>query len=193
MSEPVMQDSLVELCRAGDEDAARVLVDQYIDRLVALARRRLKRRLHRRLDAEDIVQSVFRTFFGRIKEGQFQIASQDDLCKLLMRITVHKTLRLVAYHQADKRAAGREIELGGDTPEALLEVIGREPSPAAAAAFIDQLEQFLAKLQPDERIILEMKLQDYSNAEIAAALKTYDRKIRRVIERIRSLAAAEGI
>src|SRR6516165_4467626 len=95
--------SSLDRWRAGNEGAARELFDTYVERLVALARRRISQRLAGRVDPEDIVQSVFRTFFHRAKEGQFRFEEQDDLCKLLMRITVHKTLRKVAFHKAAKR------------------------------------------------------------------------------------------
>src|SRR6516164_7022781 len=108
MSESPEDKVLVELWRAGDENAARQLFDAYAERLVALARRRISPRLASRVDPEDVVQSVFRTFFGRLKEGRFKLEHQDDLCKLLVRITVHKTLRQVAFHQAAKRRLGSE-------------------------------------------------------------------------------------
>lgn len=184
--------SLLEQWRAGDEDAARQLFDIYVERLVALARRRISQRLASRVDAEDIVQSVFRTFFGRARQGQFKVEDQDDLCKLLMRITVHKTLRQVAYHKAAKRDPGHEMGQSEHSTEMLMELLDREPTPDAEAAFIDQLETFLGTLRPEERTILEMRMQGYTNEEIAKKLDIYDRKIRRVIERIRG-QAKEGL
>src|SRR6516165_11516048 len=103
--------------RAGDPEAARQLVDQYLDRLVAVARRRISQRLASRVDPEDIVQSVFRTFFCRAKQGKFQIKDQDDLCKLLMRITVHKVLKQVEHHTAGKRDPHMETEQGNRSLE----------------------------------------------------------------------------
>jgi RNA polymerase sigma-70 factor (ECF subfamily) len=192
MSEQPQERDLVDLWRAGDEQAARQLFDNYVDRLVALARRRISQRLASRLDPEDIVQSVFRTFFGRLKKGQFSFAEQDDLCKLLVRITVHKSLQQVAFHKAAKRDPNHETCQGEQSQERLMELLDREPSPEDAVAFIDQLQQFLAKLRPQERQILEMRLQGFSNDEIAKELSIYDRKIRRVIERIRALAEHES-
>src|SRR5438034_4074023 len=62
MPDPMDSLILADLCRSGDPEAARQLFEQYVDRLVALARRRLSRNLAGRVDPEDIVQSVFRTF-----------------------------------------------------------------------------------------------------------------------------------
>jgi len=192
MAEPPLDRVLMDLWRGGDEAAARKLFDTYVERLVALARRRISQRLAARVDPEDVVQSVFRTFFHRVKEGQFSINDEDDLCKLLMRITVHKTLRQVAFHKAAKRNLGLEVDQGPDPQERLQELLGREPTTEDAVAFLDQLEHFLNRLRPQDRQILEMRLQGYSNEEIADKLGIYDRKIRRVIERIRGLAEQEG-
>jgi len=187
------EQALINLWRQGDEDAARQIVERYIDRLLLLARRRISQRLASRVDAEDIVQSVFRTFFHRVKDGQFTFAEQDDLCKLLVRITLHKTLRQVAFHKAAKRDPGLETDQGEHHREQLMALLDGEPTPEATVAFVDQLEHFLGQLQPQERQILEMRLQGYSNDEIAKQLNVYDRKIRRVIEHIRAVAEKEGL
>ena len=184
--------SLLDLWRAGDDKAARELFDRYADRLLALARRRLGQRLARRVDPEDIVQSVFRTFFARAKEGRFSIRDQDDLCKLLFRLTVHKTLRQVHHHRAAKRDFGQEVEPGREAP-AGAQPFDPEPTPEAVNTFLDQMDHFLRQLRPEERQILEMRLQGCSVPEIAKKLGTYERKVFRLLERIRSLAEREDL
>jgi RNA polymerase sigma factor (sigma-70 family) len=193
MAEPAEDKNLVSQFRKGDQDAARQIVDRYLERLLTLARRRISQRLASRVDPEDIVQSVFRTFFGRLKDGQFVFDDQDDLCKLLMRITLHKTLRQVAYHKAAKRDPSQETPHGEHHHEQLMAVFDEEPTQEATVAFLDQLEHFLGQLRPQEREILEMRLQGHSNEDIATKLGIYDRKIRRVIEHVRAIAQKEGL
>ncbi len=183
---------LVSRWRAGDQDAAKELFDRYASRLVALARKQISQRLASRVDPEDVVQSVFRSFFGRVKAGKFHIEEQDDLGKLLVRITVHKTLRKVEFHQAAKRDPRMEAVQGDFASDDLVQVLDREPSPEAVVAFVDQLDHFLSQLRPEERQILEMRFEGYSNGEITKKLGIYDRKIRRLIERVRGLAEQEG-
>jgi len=178
--------------RADDQEAARQLVDRYIDRLVALARRRISQRLASRLDPEDVVQSVFRTFFCHAKEGKFQIRDQDDLCKLLMRITVHKVLKQVEHHTAAKRDAHLETEQGNRTMDRMQELLSKDPTPEAQVMFIDQLEHVVAQLGPTPRKILEMRMQGYTEKEIAVQMNVSDRTIRRVLERVRGLADQAG-
>jgi len=146
-----------------------------------------------RIDAEDIVQSVFRTFFVRLKDGRFVFQEEDDLCKLLVRITLHKTLRQVAFHKAAKRDPNMESNQGEHHREQLLAVLDREPSAEDALAFEDELEKFLAPLSEQEQQIIRLRLQGFTNDEIAQQMGLYDRKIRRVMERVRQVAAEEGL
>lgn len=185
-------DDLIQRCRQGDQDAARQLVDAYVERLLPLARRRISQRLASRVDAEDIVQSVFRTFFTRLKDDKFEIRDQDDLFRLLVRITLHKTLRQIAHHKAAKRDPNQETGHSDSAYEQLLQILAHEPTPEDTVSFLDQLEHFMQQLPSDDRRILELRLEGYSTDEIAQQLGTYDRKIRRVLERIRELADRDG-
>src|SRR5262249_679829 len=187
------EQALINLWRQGNEDAARQIVERYIDRLLLLARRRISQPLPPRLHAQTLLQAVFRTFFVRGKDGQLTFPEQDVLCKLLVRLPLHKTLRQVAFHKAAKRDPGLETDQGEHHRERLMALLDGEPTPEATVAFVDQLEHFLSLLQPQERQILEMRLQGYSNDEIAKQLNVYDRKIRRVIEHIRAVAEKEGL
>jgi RNA polymerase sigma-70 factor (ECF subfamily) len=186
-------DELLARCRKGDQDAARELFESYLERLLPLARRRISQRLASRLDAEDVVQSVFRTFFVRLKDDRFNISDHDDLFRLLVRITVHKTLRQVAHHKAAKRDPNQEAAQSLEESDHMLQVLATEPTPEATVTFLDQLEHFLNLLQPIDRQILELRMQNYSTEEIAEKLGTYDRKVRRVLERIRDVAEQEGL
>jgi RNA polymerase sigma-70 factor (ECF subfamily) len=192
MSEATPDPPPLEALQTGDEEAARQLFDRYAAQLVLLARKRISQRLAARIDAEDIVQSVFRTFFHRCKQGQFHFEEPDDVCKLLARITVHKTFRQIAFHRRAKRDAGQEAPRGQDAQEMLMRLLTAEPTPEETSAFLDQLEHLLARLEPQERRILEMRMQGYATGEIAQELGIDERTIRRRMEHVRELAGDEG-
>src|SRR5687767_15004018 len=88
---------LIAAFKAGSESAARDLFDRYCERLMRLARKRIGHRMTSRVDPEDVIQSAFRTFFARVKNDEFSFEAEDDLFKLLVRLTVNKTLRQIAY------------------------------------------------------------------------------------------------
>jgi RNA polymerase sigma-70 factor (ECF subfamily) len=192
MAEKRHDQSLLDLWRAGNQEAARQLFERYADRLVALARRHINQRLARRVDPEDIVQSVFRTFFRRAQAGEIHLYDPDRLCALLARITVHKALDQISFHRAAKRDVNLDADSGPDH-DPVSQVLAQEPSPETVNLFLDQLEHFLARLGPAERQVLEMRMQGYGVEEIARQLGTYDRKIYRILERVRGLAEQEEI
>ncbi len=65
MIEPTNTESriLFQRSRGADTDAQRDLHDRYATRLLALVRARLNREFQARFDAEDVVNSAFRSFF----------------------------------------------------------------------------------------------------------------------------------
>src|SRR5260370_1136128 len=117
---------LLVRCRRGDQDAARLLFDGYFDRLLPLARRRIGQRLASRVDPEDIVQSVFFSFFAHLKEDRFPLVDHDGLFRLLVRMTECKTLKQVAHHTAYKRSPNHELSQDKNVHSQYLDVASRE-------------------------------------------------------------------
>jgi RNA polymerase sigma-70 factor (ECF subfamily) len=191
MSEnPTDDRELIAAFKAGSETAARQLFDRYCEKLMRLARRRIGQRMNTRVDPEDVIQSAFRTFFVHVRNDEFTFEAEDDLFKLLVRLTVNKALRQIAHHRAAKRDPGKEVNQGSTDNDILANLAGHEPSPEVEVAVLDELERFLAQLPEFDRKVLELKLQGHSTTEIAESLGSYDRKIRRVLERIE--AEAQG-
>jgi len=182
--------TLVDRYKAGSDTAAAELFDKYCERLLHMARRRIGQRLNSRLDPEDVLQSAFRTFFVRVKKDEFTFNNEDDLFKLLVRITVHKTLRQIAFHRAAKRNPNLETGNSDSAHEQLMQVTGSDPTPEAEVALIEHFEGLMKKLSEFDRQVLELKMQNYSSSEIAEKLGSYERKIRRSIEHVREVAEA---
>lgn len=65
--------SLMRRFRHGESDAATALYLRYARRLHVLARNKTGQDLQSRFDAEDVVQSVFRTFFRRVSDGSYDV------------------------------------------------------------------------------------------------------------------------
>src|SRR5262249_61199873 len=86
MAEDDRSGHLVARWREGDQQAAAELFRRYADRLVALAKSRLSQKMARRVDPEDVVQSVYRSFFAETKEGRYEFERGGDLWHLLVTI-----------------------------------------------------------------------------------------------------------
>jgi RNA polymerase sigma-70 factor (ECF subfamily) len=107
MSEPLQPSSsdhvLIHRFRMGDEDAALQLYYRYADRLLRLAAQNTPAELTPRFDPEDIVQSVFRTFFRRAAKGSYEAPEGDELWKLLLVMALNKVRARGAFHRSGKR------------------------------------------------------------------------------------------
>src|SRR4051794_29396276 len=94
--------------RNGDGTAAEELFARYAERLTRLARSRLSRRLAARVDAEDVLQSAYRSFFRLATAGEVVSHQSGDLWRLLVRITLRKVCRTARRHGAVCRSVDRE-------------------------------------------------------------------------------------
>src|SRR3954469_15267255 len=65
--------SLLARLRRGQQDAATQLYLRYAQRLRALVQARCSTQLAQRVEPDDIVQSVFRRFFQRAVQGDYDV------------------------------------------------------------------------------------------------------------------------
>jgi eukaryotic-like serine/threonine-protein kinase len=179
---------LLERFRDGDELAAEALFARHFDRLTALARSRLSTRLASRTDPEDIVMSVYRSFFIGARSGRFDISRGGDLWRLLAAITKYKLLRQARHHMADRRSVN--VEQPFDEQENGW-FVGRraDPSQEEAVALADELEWVLSQFDLFGRRVLELRLQGAELSEIAQDTGRSERTVRRTLARVRELIA----
>jgi RNA polymerase sigma factor (sigma-70 family) len=180
-------EALLARWQQGDQQAAEELFRRYKDRLIALASSRLSSKLSHRVDAEDVVQSAYRSFFRGARNGQYEVQCGDDLWQLLVVITLHKLQFQVRSHQARKRSAERDQHLG--TSDNLFglqaSLLARDPSPVEAASLADELEQLMRGLDPLQRRMVELRLQGCDLDEIATATERCQRTVRRTLDEIK--------
>lgn len=178
---------LIERWRAGDEQAASELFGAYAGRLLGLVRQHLSEQMSRRVDAEDVMQSAFRSFFTGAREGRFLLENSNDLWPLLVAIALHKVKKQYRHHTAGKRSVAAEARpIDGDSFHGLAaEAFAREPLPEEAVALSDMVEQLLGAFAPEQRRMIELRLQGHHQDEIAAELGCCRQTVLRVLRRAR--------
>src|SRR4051794_32797834 len=78
--------SLLARVQDGSQTAAGELYHRYARRLLALARAEAGPDLAARIDPEDIVQSVFGSFFRGVKQGYYEAPPGEELWGLFLVI-----------------------------------------------------------------------------------------------------------
>ena len=168
---------LVQRLRAGDAAAADQLFARYARQLTHVAEQHLSRKIAGRVDGEDVVQSVFRTFFRRCADGAFRIDSGAQLWRLLVKITLRKAWLKGRFHTAEARDAGAEVSGDDWLPDAL----AHEPGPEEATVLVDQIEALLDGLPPLYCQLLELRLEGHTVVEAAARLGVSRHTVHRML------------
>jgi len=187
MSELDSFDEVIDGLRAQDEDAAREVFRRFAGRLIGLSHSRLDKHLRQKIDAEDVIQSVFRSFFVRQAKGQFELESWDGLWSLLVRITLCKCGQKARVFLAECRDVGNEVRLAGPGDESCgpTDAIARDPTPQEAASLVETLEHMLSGLDERRRQMVVLRLQGYTVLEISQEIGCAERTVHRVLGKVR--------
>lgn len=175
--------SLLRRFRSGEQDAATRLYVRYAKRLHGLATAQTGSDLKARLDPEDIVQSIFRTFFRRAQEGHYDVPDGEELWKLFLVIGLHKIRDAATFHRAGKRNVDRTIGMSFDSGHF---------DPAAPDDFAEKtlrmvIDDLLKSLSENQREIIMQRLDGAQVEEIAARTQRSLRTVERTLQKFREL------
>jgi RNA polymerase sigma-70 factor (ECF subfamily) len=194
VSEDTSFRDLMSRLRSGDGEAAAALVRRYEPYLRRAVRVHLRDpRLRRQLDSLDICQEVLASFFLRAALGQYELASPEQLLRLLTSMVRNKVANQV-NKQAARRRDYRRVEAGEVDEQA---VPDPEGTPSQVVAGRELVEEGRRRLSPEERRLLEWRDQGREWADIAAEVgsspEALRKKLERAIDRVaRELGLGEG-
>jgi DNA-directed RNA polymerase specialized sigma24 family protein len=185
-----------------DAQAVDAIWQAYFHKLVRFARRKLGALPRRTADEEDVALSAMHSFYRGVADGRFEVvASRDVLWRLLVTITARKAFHLHRRQKTVKRGGGQVrgesaflVPSGSQDEAGIEQVLGREPSPEFAQEVIENCGQLLGALHDDSlRTVAGLKLEGYTNEEIAEQLCCVTRTVERKLERIRDIWTTEGL
>ncbi|MCA9077901.1 MAG: sigma-70 family RNA polymerase sigma factor [Planctomycetaceae bacterium] len=171
-----------------DDQAAKEIFNRFSRRLVIRAHRRLSAHVKQKHDAEDVVQSVFRTFFRRQSEGQFEFTDWSGIWGLLVLLTVRKCGHKAENVHAARRDVRREVSSDAlrEATEGQWEPADREPTADEISTLEDTVEQLMERLEPLPQQILTLRLEGLPIEEISQQTGCSERTVFRNLNRIKS-------
>jgi DNA-directed RNA polymerase specialized sigma24 family protein len=194
--------SWIEKLKEGDDDrAAQAIWENYFDKLAAFARQRLSAFPRRAVDEEDVALSALQSFFRGVAEKRFPtLNDRYDLWKVLVTITARKVVAQRRRHFAQKRGGGRVQGESGfsiglsDSSQGggIDQVLGSEPTPELALSLAEQCGDLLSCLDERQKPIALLKMEGFTNQEIAERLDVALRTVERRLEQIRYLWSSRG-
>src|SRR5262249_30771533 len=143
-----------------------------------------------------VALSAFDSFCRHASGGKFpNLHDRDNLWRLLVTITARKVYQLRLSSNRQKRGGDKGLDRppgsSGHDSSAVYGIdqfIAYEPTPQFAAQAAEEYQRLLARLK-DARLqaLAQMKMEGYTNEEIAAKEGCAPRTIERRLRLIRSL------
>lgn len=162
--------------KRGDAEAAERLWQHFFGRACALARGRIPASIQRECDAEDVALSAMRALCIGIQEGRFpDLANRTELWRLLATITFRKASNAMRRTLARPEVGESAVPCASDAPQPLQELSDERVLESWSAICDEMLE----RLDPKLRDVALLRLQGYTNGEIASlrgcSIKTIER------------------
>jgi DNA-directed RNA polymerase specialized sigma24 family protein len=176
------------------EAAAEQLWERYFERLVALARAKLRHAHGGAADGEDAALSAFDSFCRGAAAGRYpRLEDREDLWRLLVTITVRRAADQLEHERRQKRGASRRLDEAALAGSASSRALGldklpsTQPAPDLSAAIAEDYDRLFGALDNETlRLIALLRLEGRSNDEIAASLDISKRSVERKLNLIRT-------
>jgi DNA-directed RNA polymerase specialized sigma24 family protein len=181
----------IGVLKGGDGRAAAPLFERYYERIVALARARLRGAGGPIADEEDAAVSVFVDLFVGAPLGKFPLLDdRDDLWGLLAVITARKAADLKKRQGRRKRGGNRIVhacDLDDEGRAGVMEqAAGREPIAEFTVMMAEECQRRIDALKDDVlRDVAMLRLEGFSDGEIAERLGCSRRTVMRKVKLIR--------
>jgi len=181
--------AFLDRIRAGDERAARELLARYEAQVRLVVRRQLPRLLRSRFDSLDFLQSVWASFFRRLRAGPEQFEDPRYLVTFLARVAHNKIV------DQYRRAASRKHDIRREEPlseggSRTRELIAEQDTASELAEAQEAFDRLRDLLPAGRREILGLKAEGLSSREIGERLGLSERTVRRVLQDLRRRAEA---
>ena len=173
--------SLLQRIRHGNQDAASVLYHRYAYRLRALVQAKRSPDLASRVDHEDIVQSVFKSFFRGVSRGSYDVPAGEELWHLFLVITLNKVRAKGVFHRAAKRDV--RLTVGDDDIDGSSG--GLKSDHDAYLLLKLAVDEALDRLPAQHKLVTQLRMEGDDVAEIARKTGRSKRSVERILQECR--------
>jgi len=185
--------AICELNRVLPEEAERIW-QGFFPRLMRFAKSRIASFQTGAFDEEDIALSAIKSFFRCMEAGKYPtLEGDDELWRLLVTITSRKITAQLRRQMAAKRAKEHTESVFGDVNDdsiapGLAQVMDERNLPESTSAVIDACEEMLTLLTNEmvKRTAI-MRLEGYSNEEIAVELECSVARVKQRVARAKQI------
>ena len=171
--------SLLQLFRTGNEDAASELYGRYAERLDFLASRGLGSNMRSLVGSEDVVQSIFRTFFRRAAAGDYEVPEDSELWNLLVTISLNKLRAIGLHYRRQKRSVARTLHSDSEIGD----VAGGDDVAYQVLRMV--IDELIESLPDSHQRIIDLHIEGWDVSGIASETERSNRTVERVLQQFR--------
>lgn len=181
MSAPSEFAQLMADVRSGSDEAVEQLIEKYGRAVLFAVKRGLRANLRVLYDSEDLVQSVWASFF-RLPVRQAEFNTPAELIGYLTKMARHRVVAKARLQSSQKRAAPGRCSL--DSSIYQNQAQSAQPGPEEIAIARETEKRFEAHLPSRYRSIVELRLEGRTQADIAKELGIHERTVRTILQRL---------
>jgi RNA polymerase sigma factor (sigma-70 family) len=184
--------AFLDRIRAGDEEAARELLARYEAQVRLVVRRQIPRLLRSRFDSLDFLQSVWASFFVRLRAGPEKFEDPRYLVTFLAQVAKNKVVDQYRRAISRKQDMQREesLSVGSSPPR---ELVADQDTASELAEANEAFSRLRDLLPVDRQEILTLKVAGLTSREIGERLGLSERTVRRALEELRRRVEASDM
>jgi RNA polymerase sigma factor (sigma-70 family) len=181
----------IDQLRRADDLAANKLWNHFVCRLHEIAKKKLCAQTRRVYDEEDAAQSAFHSVCAGLQAGRFpDLHDRESLWGLMLKITCQKISNRHRFdhrqRRDNRRTFSESVFMNRNETVSNAEALSREPSPEFAAEFSDVWQKLFGCLDnPELTTVATLRLEGFTDSEIARQLDCSRRTVQRRLEIIR--------
>jgi RNA polymerase sigma factor (sigma-70 family) len=174
-------ESILEAAHRGDQSAWEALFRECYPKVRRVVRRKLSRSMRSLYDSTDFASDVMKSLAANL--GHLEFPSMDSLFAFLAQVAEQKVIDEYRRRHTQKRDVTRERPILPGGPDAApVQVPSDDPTASQLAQANEVQERLLSRVDQTERIIIELKQQGYSNADIAEHTGWNIRRVQRFLK-----------
>jgi RNA polymerase sigma factor (sigma-70 family) len=172
---------ILEAAHQGDQSAWEALFRECYPKVRRVVRRKLNRSMRSLYDSTDFASDVMKSLAANF--GQLDFASIDSLMAFLAQVAEQKVIDEYRRRHSLKRDMTRErpiLSVGAEAGP--VQLSSDDPTASQLAQANEVHERLLSRVDETERLIIQLKQQGYSNADIAERTGWNIRKVQRFLK-----------
>lgn len=190
-------EELMQVVAAGSQDASWEIIDRYSANILRAVKQRLPAQLSSKVDATDIVQSVWKSLLRR-DDVLPHVESPQEFVAYVVRMATYKVLEANRHWHRERCSIKREQPLAPDSEgDRLARGLGANASPRHGsddpvdiADVRSRWQRSITACGGDISEIINLRLQSVPDEEIASRLGISPSTVRRRVQKLLELFVA---